>query len=91
MVRKDAYVHQITINTLVGTIDQDKWDDVGEGLITITFYAQDKAGNIGSTSVVIIKNIPSSPAIYGYDLLILFGFISLTSVILVKRLKENEI
>lgn len=78
------------IDSLTGTIDQDRWEEEEEEGITITFYAQDNAGNIGSTTVDIIKNIVSSPVIYSYDLFILFGLISLMSVILVQRLKRMK-
>jgi uncharacterized delta-60 repeat protein len=42
-----------------GTIDQDAWNDLPEGEITISFYAQDRAGNVNSKSVVVIKSIKS--------------------------------
>ncbi len=69
------------IDTMDGIINQNKWDTLEEGRITITFYAQDNAGNVGSTIVVVNKRIPPN-AIGGFDLIIIFGLISLTSIFL---------
>ena len=50
----------ITFSGLTGTINQTEWDKFGEGDLTITFYANDSAGNIGSAGILIVKdtNIP---------------------------------
>ncbi len=74
---------------LTGTIDQDAWDDAPEGEITITFYAQDRAGNIESESVVVMKNIPSKPVIPGYNLFFLFGILSVSIILINKKLKKS--
>ncbi len=42
-----------------GTINQDVWDALDNGTVTITFYARDIAWKMGSNSVVIIKNVSS--------------------------------
>lgn len=39
-----------------GMIDQVAWDALPDGDITITFYANDKAENIGSTEVIVLKD-----------------------------------
>lgn len=70
---------------LTGTVDQGVWDNVPQGEITITFYAEDGAGNIGSESVVITKSIPSQPEIPGYNVIILLGVILTITLILAKR------
>ena len=61
----------------VGTIDQNSWNSVSEGLINITFHAKDYAGNVDVQEVGVIKNLPplpiiaintpSSHALYGDD------------------------
>lgn len=79
----------IYIESMEGAIDQESWDNTDEGLITITFYAQDNAGNIGFMSVVINKQLPTS-GIYGYHLFILIGLFSLASLLLIQRLKKKE-
>jgi len=38
------------------TIDQSEWNDQSDGLITITFYANDTYGRINSSSISIIKD-----------------------------------
>ncbi|MFW9873374.1 MAG: DNRLRE domain-containing protein [Candidatus Thorarchaeota archaeon] len=58
------------ISSLYGTIDQATWNRLPKGEITISFYAQDTAGNIGIKTVKIIKSITSgTPA----NLAILLG------------------
>jgi len=56
---------------VTGTISQEAWDKVIEGNVTITFYAQDRIGNIGVESIIVIKRIPSQPSILGYNLFLL--------------------
>ena len=73
---------------LTGTIDQDAWNNVPQGEITITFYAQDGASNIGSETVVVIKSIPAPPAIPGYNVFLLIGTISVLSVIIMRKQKH---
>ncbi len=74
---------------LTGSIDQNAWNTAPEGEITITFYAQDRAGNIGTESVTVIKSIPSPPPIPGYDVFLLIGAISVISVIIIRKLKQK--
>jgi hypothetical protein len=40
-----------------GSIDQVVWDQVGNGTVTIRFYANDTAGNIGYKDITVRKNI----------------------------------
>ncbi len=71
---------------LTGTIVQGAWDSVPQGEISITFYAEDGAGNIGSESVVVIKSIPTQPEIPGYSIsIILLGIFSTTIILLLKK------
>ena len=74
---------------LTGIIDQDAWDDAPEGEITITFYAIDGAGNLGSENVVVIKSIPSKPEISGYNLFLLLGILAVASILISKKLKRS--
>ena len=77
------------ISGISGLIDQDAWIDVSEGEITITFYALDRAGNLGTESITIIKNIPSPPVISGYNVFLLAGFSSVTIIIISKKKKKS--
>jgi len=76
---------------VTGTISQEAWDHAIEGDVTITFYAQDRAGNIGIESVVVTKSIPSTPStdgIPGYNLFFLFGILSVVAIIISIKLKK---
>ena len=77
------------LTELNGTIDQDWWDDAPKGEIRITFYAEDRAGNIGSEIVYIHKSLPSEPAIPGYNLFFLFGILSVAVILISKKLKKS--
>ncbi len=78
----------LSITDLTGTIDQDAWNNLTEGDITITFYAQDSRGEIGSESIVVKKNIPST--IPGYNLFFLLGIISVVAIIITKKVKKTN-
>lgn len=55
-----------------GTINQDAWNNAPKGEIIITFYALDRAGNIGNESVIVIKRISSEKTLIpGYNLWIM--------------------
>ena len=66
-----------------GIIDQELWNRVRDDLVRITFYAQDRAGNIGIASVWVTKRIPS--LIPGYDLYLILGVISLITLIIIRK------
>ena len=76
---------EFSFSELVDSIDQDAWNSIPQGEITITFYAQDRAGNIGTKSVVVIKSIPSQPLIPGYHIFIVIGAISIGLIIIIIR------
>ena len=75
-----------------GFINLTLWESLPEGLITISFYAKDKAGNIGINQVIIIKDLPDEepePVIFGYDVFIMICIISLASLLISKRNKVS--
>ena len=74
---------------LTGSIDRDAWDDAPKGEITITFYVVDRAGNIGSESIVVIKSIPSEPAIPSYNVFLLFGILVIVLILISKKLTNS--
>ena len=49
-------MHNYTITEFTGTIEQSAWDAIADGTNTLTFYASDMPGNIGSTDVNIVKD-----------------------------------
>lgn len=87
----EGSIIQYPITGLTGTIDQDVWNDIPQGEVTISFYAQDRAGNIGTESIVVTKSIPSPspPVISGYSIFLLVGVISIVLAISIKKQKHS--
>jgi hypothetical protein len=52
----DDGTNNITITSWSGTLDETAWNALPDGFATITFYANDTMGNIGSSQVAIIKD-----------------------------------
>ncbi|MFX1478649.1 MAG: hypothetical protein ACFFCI_11025, partial [Promethearchaeota archaeon] len=52
----DGGINNYTFTEFTGTIEQLAWDALSDGMITLTFYASDVPGNIGSTELTIIKD-----------------------------------
>ena len=52
----DSGLHNYTFED-IRTIDQSAWDAASAGSITLTFYARDMIGYIGSAEVIIIKDV----------------------------------
>ena len=71
-----------------GNIHQDAWTDAPEGDITIIFHAIDRAGNIGTKIVTVIKSIPAPPAIPGYNVFLVITAISVLSAIIMRKQKH---
>ncbi|MFX1600993.1 MAG: NosD domain-containing protein, partial [Promethearchaeota archaeon] len=55
----DGGLTNYTITGLTGTLNQTAWEALSEGNITIRFYANDIAGNIDSSVVIVYKDIRS--------------------------------
>lgn len=85
----DNGANNYTISSLTGTINQDAWDAVPDGPVTINFYARDVAGNIGTNSVIVAKISSEQqtppPGIPGYNLIALIGVTLAVSLILTKK------
>ena len=79
--------NNVTFTGLIGIINQALWNSLPEGSITIRFYANDTAGNIGFQEVTVVKTIsqPPPPGIPGYNILFLLGIVSTVAVIIVKK------
>ena len=86
----DDGLHNYTFTGLAGTFSQSAWDNISDGAITITFYAVDIAGNIGTAEVTIGKNLPEKfdPTLV---IVIVIGSIALLGVILVILVKKDII
>jgi len=85
----DGGLTNLTFSGLIGSVDQDAWNNASQGEVLITFYASDVSDKIGMNSVIVVKTIPSEPLIPGYNLILLIGLISVISVALLKRLKRE--
>ena len=89
----DNGANNYTISSLTGTINQAAWNAASYGPVTIRFYAKDKAGNIGTDSVIVAKITSEQPTpppgIPGYDLYLILGALGILSALLIrKRLKS---
>jgi len=89
----DGGVNNYTFTVLTDTIATSAWEASEEGNITLTFYAEDEHGNIGSESVKIIKilsDLPDGtpPKIPGFNIYILLGSTALI-ILLMKKLQKS--
>jgi len=55
----DEGATNITFIGTTGTISQSLWNAIGNGTVTLIFYANDSFGNIGSAQVIIRKDVLS--------------------------------
>jgi len=84
-----TFVDTFPLTELNGTINQVWWDDAPKGDIRITFYAEDRAGNIESEVIYVIKSIPSKPVIPGYNLFFLLGILAVVLIFISKKVKKS--
>ncbi len=59
----DGGVTNVSLSSLSGTFDQTEWDKLGNGTVTVRFYASDFAGNDGTSQLMVYKDI-SAPVIF---------------------------
>jgi len=76
---------------LTGTLDEDLWNGVPEGQVSIIFYARDEAGNIGSAMVNVVKDLPEEQAIGGYQIILIFIIFGLTVIILARKVRSPHL
>ncbi|MFX1477539.1 MAG: NosD domain-containing protein [Promethearchaeota archaeon] len=84
----DGGITNYTISQFNGTINQIAWDNAPEGDVLITFYARDKAGNIGSESIIVIKRPPST-GVPGYNLFLLLGILVISIILIQRKFRNN--
>ena len=82
-------INNITVSELTGMINQDLWEKMPNGYITIKFYVNDTQGNIGFNEVIVVRDAPttspSPPGIPGYNILFLLGIVSTVVIIIVNK------
>ena len=89
-----------TLSSISGTLNQSIWDSIPLGFVLIRFYANDTAGNLGYVDVNITKMVqseappddttqPPTPAIPGYNIILLVGMIALVSIKMHKNRKKT--
>ena len=86
----DGGTTNLTASGLTGTLNQAAWTALADGIITITFYANNSAGMEGSAQVQVFKQTseeppPTPPGIPGYDLYLLIGTLSVVSALLIRK------
>ncbi|MFX1402275.1 MAG: ABC transporter substrate-binding protein [Promethearchaeota archaeon] len=87
----DGGITNNTITSLAGTIDQTVWNNLPYGVVTITFYANDTYGNVGSASVLVYKNAPvAPPGIPGINPIFLIIMISIGIIGLIWQFKQKK-
>ena len=73
----DGGVTNFTLSAYVGILATTAWDALADGAITVTFYAEDTAGNLASVSITIEKDTTQpTPAIPFGSFYIIFAVIS---------------
>lgn len=75
--------------TTENKLDQEAWDKVINGTVTIKFYAKDYAGNVGFQEVEVIKDIPpqpeNAPVVPGANLLVIYLTLFIGILVLIWR------
>ena len=85
----DGGITNYTITGLTGTFNQTAWEALNEGSLTIRFYANDTAGNIGFIDIEVIIEIPEEPIISFGNYYLLFTFITILSFIILEKQKKK--
>ncbi len=85
----DGGVNNITITEYTGSVDESIWNTLPDGQVTIIFYANDNAGNIGTNNVIINKNTTTQPSIPGPNSILIMLVLVLGILGLVWRSKHR--
>ncbi|MHA1933055.1 MAG: right-handed parallel beta-helix repeat-containing protein, partial [Promethearchaeota archaeon] len=80
----DGIIGSFPFSGLTGSIDQDAWNYLSEGDITITFWAVDEAMNFGNESITVKKSTPSPPGIPGYNSFFMMGILAVGIFLIIK-------
>ena len=71
------------------SIDSNAWNSLSDGSVTISFYANDTAGNSAYQEITIVKDTYTPPPeIPGYNLIIIIlGIFGISIIFLRKKIK----
>lgn len=81
----------VTLSRTSGYLNSEVWEYQSDGPVTIQFFAQDKAGNIGSAAVIVImKSVERTPpSIKAYDLYIILSLIGIVNFLVIEKLRKR--
>ncbi|MFX1375866.1 MAG: M1 family metallopeptidase [Promethearchaeota archaeon] len=85
----DEGMNNYTFSGLIGTIDQNAWNEAPEGNVTIGFYAKDNSGNVGYAEIVVVKKI-EDPIITSYSYIFYLVLICMISIVSVNTRKKSK-
>jgi len=77
------------IFTLNGTIDQTEWTALGDGPVTMRFYANDTFGDTNYEDIIVYKNTIEIK-IWGYDLIYLNSILCISIVLIIYYFKKKR-
>ena len=78
------------IFTSNGTISQIEWDALPNGIITITFYANNTQGKVTSENITIVKNTTLDDTIPSYPIMMIVLISVITVIILINNFQKKK-
>ncbi|MFX0058626.1 MAG: SBBP repeat-containing protein [Candidatus Heimdallarchaeota archaeon] len=84
------YIVPYDISEVLGRVDQNIWENLHRGKTNITFFVQDKAGNIASVSVVVIKETEPTLEYLPIILTIVIPFIGAAVYIIIRNRRLSK-
>ena len=81
----------ITITTFTGFLNEEAWNSLPNGELTIIFYVNDTAGNLGFDTIIIYKSVTSDnqPFIPGPNLILIMIMMFSSIVYIIWRNKKK--
>ncbi|TFG22498.1 MAG: hypothetical protein EU533_04210 [Promethearchaeota archaeon] len=81
----EGFEDNIFLSSNTGTVDQTMWNALGNGNYTLTFFINDTLGHSNQAAVYLIKEVPESPGIPGYNILIFLGVGFILLIVIIMR------
>ena len=89
----DNGVTNITISELTGAIDEQVWEALPNGYVTIQFYINDTSGKESFDIVIVTKNYPSQneePSIPGANMYFIFASLIVGVTVIIQKIKKKK-